>query len=497
MTDSAITKIVIVGGGTAGWMAAASLAHVLDADRISISLIESENIGTVGVGEATIPPILKFNELLGIGEREFMRATKATFKLGIEFSNWGGVGQKYIHPFGDFGTDIEGIPMHQFWLSQRQRANYQYSLFDFSLMVKACQLRRFKHPEYRNPKSVYAGIHYAYHFDAGLYALYLRQFAERKGVIRYEGIVKDVQLDPESGNVKSVILDAQRKIDGELFVDCSGFRGLLIEGALKTGYNYWSEWLPMDRAFAVASEKVEDPIPYTKAIAHEAGWQWRIPLQHRNGNGCVYSSHFLSDDKALEKLLSGLDSRPLAEPKQLCFKTGHRRKFWNKNVVALGLAAGFMEPLESTSISLIQTGLARLMTLMPDKRFSETTKSLYNRRTIQEYEHIRDFLILHYVASKRNDSLFWKHIRGLKLPYSLKEKMALYEDAGRIMQYEAGLFTPSSWLAVLHGQGIVPKSYDPLTLRFPVEDVQKRLDAMRNLIARAASAMPMHIDSLQ
>ncbi|ACT60130.1 tryptophan halogenase family protein [Hirschia baltica] len=497
MNQAAISKIVIVGGGTAGWMAAASLARVLDANRISITLVESESIGSVGVGEATIPPILKFNELLGINEQEFMKATKATFKLGIEFSDWGDVGQKYIHPFGDFGTDIEGIPLHHFWLSQRQRAGYQHSLFGFSLMVKACELGRFKYPEYQNPKSVYSGIHYAYHFDAGLYAAFLRDYAEKIGVVRYEGIVGDVKLDSENGHVKSIVLDDHREIDGELFIDCSGFRGMLIEGALNTGYCDWSHMLPMDSAMAVPSEKVGDPIPYTKAIAHEAGWQWRIPLQHRTGNGCVYSSQFMSDNTARQNLVSGLDGPALVEPKKLQFKTGHRRKFWNKNVIALGLAAGFMEPLESTSISLIQTGLARLMTLMPDKRFSEASRSAYNQRTLEEYEHIRDFLLLHYVASKRNDSEFWQYMRNLPVPASLQEKISLYQDAGRILKFENGLFTPSSWLAVMHGQGIEVYGHDPITLRFTLEETQSRLDGMRNLIDKAALAMPFHSEVLK
>lgn len=497
MNHTAISKIVIVGGGTAGWMAAASLARVLDAKRVSISLVESDSIGSIGVGEATIPPILKFNELLGIDEREFMKATKATYKLGIEFSNWGEVGQKYIHPFGDFGTDIEGIPLHQFWLSQRHRANYPHSLFDFSLMVKACELGRFKSPEYQNPRSVYSGIHYAYHFDAGLYAAYLREYAEKSGVARYEGVVQDVKLNPDNGHVNSILLDSGSEIDGELFVDCSGFRGLLIEGSLNTGYCDWSHLLPMDSAVAVPSEKIEDPIPFTKATAHEAGWQWRIPLQHRTGNGCVYSSQFMSDETARINLMTGLDGRALAEPKKLQFKTGHRRKFWNKNVVALGLAAGFMEPLESTSISLIQTGLARLMAMIPDKNFSETIRSAYNQQTLEEYEHIRDFLILHYVASRRTDSEFWQYMSKLTIPTSLQDKIALYQDSGRIFNFENGLFTPSSWLAVFHGQGIKANGFDPITLRFSVEEIQSRLDGMRDLISRAALAMPHHSEILK
>lgn len=492
----AIKDIVILGGGTAGWMTAATLAHLLDAQRVSVTLIESEQIGTVGVGEATIPPILLFNQMLGIDENTFLRETKATFKLGIEFVNWGGLGEAYIHPFGDFATDVETLPVHHHWL-RAKAAGYNRDLFDFSLMVQACRRNRFVHPVQNNPRSVLSGVHYAYQFDAGLYAAYLRRYSEERGVKRVEGRVETVTQNAETGHVETLKLDNGKEVSGEFFVDCSGFRGLLIEQTLKTGYEDWSGWLPVDRAIALPCEKTEPVIPYTRATAHGAGWQWRIPLQHRTGNGHVYCSGFMSDDEARETLIGHLDGAPIADPKQLRFQTGHRRKFFDKNVLALGLAAGFMEPLESTSIHLVQTGLARLMALFPDKRYSQVDIDAYNQRTLFEYERVRDFLVLHYIATKRDDTPFWRHCQNLPVPDSLQQKIEQYRSAGRIFRDSNELFTESSWLAVMHGQGIEPEAWNPIADRFESAAMSERLDGMANIIARASDAMPNHEDYVQ
>ncbi|MEL6568427.1 MAG: tryptophan halogenase family protein [Pseudomonadota bacterium] len=493
MNPNAIEKIVILGGGTAGWMTAAALAHLLDAKRVSITLVESEAVGTVGVGEATIPPILLFNQMLGIDEKEFVSRTHATFKLGIEFVNWGGLGEAYIHPFGDFATDLESLPLHQHWLRAKSHG-YERDLFDFSLMAQAAKRGKFMPPVRGNARSALAGIHYAYQFDAGAYAAFLRDYAEARGVRRVEGFVGDVLLDGQTGHVTSLKLEDGQDIEGELFIDCSGFRGRLIEGALETGYEDWHRYLPVDRAIALPCEMAGPPVPYTRATAHEAGWQWRIPLQHRTGNGHVYCSAFTSDEAALDRLSGSLDGGPIAEPKPLRFTTGHRRKFWNKNVVALGLAAGFMEPLESTSIHLVQTGIARLISLFPDRRFSRVGIDAYNARTLFEYERVRDFLVLHYTATKRDDTPFWRHCQNLPQPDSLREKVEQFEASGRVFREANELFTVSSWLSVMLGQGIQPTGWTPLVERFEVDDMSKRLEQVADVVDRAANAMPTHAD---
>ncbi|MEO0466546.1 MAG: tryptophan halogenase family protein [Pseudomonadota bacterium] len=493
MNPNTITEIVIVGGGTAGWMSAAALAHLLDARRISITVVESEVIGTVGVGEATIPPIILFNEMLGINENEFVARTMATFKLGIEFVNWGGLGEAYIHPFGDFGTDLETLPLHQHWLRAKP-AGYGRDLFDFSLMVQAAKRGKFMPAVKNNPKSVLAGIHYAYQFDAGRYAAFLREYAEARGVKRIEGRVTDVALNGRTGQVDTLHLEDGRSVPGEFFVDCSGFKGLLIDGALGAGYEDWRSYLPVDRAIALPCESNGPPIPYTRATAHEAGWQWRIPLQHRTGNGHVYCSEFTSDDAALDRLQSTLDGAALADPKQLYFTTGHRREFWKKNVVSLGLAAGFMEPLESTSIHLVQTGLARLIALFPDKRFNPVDIETYNTRTLNEYERIRDFLVLHYTATQRDDTEFWRHCQSLPQPDSLQQKIEHFSTSGRIFREANELFTESSWLAVMYGQNISPQGWSPLVERFDQAHMIERLEQVANVVSRAADAMPSHTD---
>ncbi len=486
-----IEKIVIVGGGTAGWMAAATLGSLLKGTQTKIQLIESEAIGTVGVGEATIPPIIMFNDMLGFDEDTFVKETQATFKLGIEFNNWGKLGDSYIHPFGDFGIEFDAVPFYHYWLNQSFNSDVG-DLFDYSLMVQACQHNKFMRPLRDRPQSALAGINYAFQFDAGLYAAYLRKYSESHGVERIEGKVIDVELADETGFVTKVRLDDGNLYDADFFIDCSGFRGLLIEGALETGYEDWRRWLPCDRAVAMGCEKVGPPIPYTRATARSAGWQWRIPLQHRTGNGHVYCSEFISDDEACEVLSSNLDGAPISEPNQLRFMTGRRRKFWNKNVLALGLAAGFMEPLESTSIHLIQTSLARLLTHFPDKRFVQADIDAFNDKTVLEYERVRDFLVLHYTATERDDTEFWRHCQALERPASLIRKLEQFESAGRIFEEASDPFGVASWLAVMYGQGIKPKAYNPMTDKMSQQKIASVINQIKAAIDNSVDVMPQH-----
>ena len=495
MSDN-LENILIVGGGTAGWMAAATLSTLLAGTGTKISLIESEEIGTVGVGEATIPPIIMFNEMLGFDENTFVKETQATFKLGIEFNNWGGLGESYIHPFGDFGIDFDVIPFYQHWVNQNIKGVSE-DLFRYSLMVQACKKGKFMRPLKDRPQSALAGINYAFQFDAGLYAAYLRKYSEAKGVVRIEGRIVDAQQNAENGFVESVTLEDGQTCKADFFVDCSGFRGLLIEDVLETGYEDWRSWLPCDRAVAVGCEKVGPPIPYTKATARDAGWQWRIPLQHRTGNGHVYCSEFISDDEATATLLENLDGDTINEPRLLRFMTGHRKKFWNKNVLALGLAAGFMEPLESTSIHLIQTSLARLMTHFPDKRFVEADIDAFNEKTRLEYERVRDFLVLHYSLTKRDDTAFWQHCQAIKRPETLVRKIDQFEKTGRIFEEHADPFSTASWLAVMYGQGIRPKAYNPVTDKLETARATKIIGQVLSAIDNSVDAMPTHQDFIK
>ncbi|GAB4522064.1 MAG: tryptophan 7-halogenase [Amphiplicatus sp.] len=483
-----IRSIVIVGGGTAGWMAAAAFSRFLSRDGLSIVLIESEDIGTVGVGEATIPPITAFNAMLRIDEDDFMRATQATFKLGIEFVDWTRRGCAYMHPFGRFGADIEGVHFHQLWRKLRALGD-DTGIEAYSICAVAAKSGRFAPPS-SDPRSVLSNLKYAYHFDALLYARYLRQYAERRGVERVEGRIVDVSLRGEDGFIEAVTLEGGKRIAGDLFIDCSGFRGLLIEEALGTGYEDWTHWLPCDRAVAAPCENSEEPVPYTRAIARPAGWQWRIPLQHRMGNGYVYSSRFVSDAEARQTLLSNLEGRLLGEPRLLRFTTGRRRKFWNRNCVALGLASGFMEPLESTSIHLIQIGVARLLALFPDRSFNPIEAEEYNRLLAAQYERIRDFLILHYHAVERDDSPFWNYCRAMSIPDSLRDRIELFRTSGRFFRHEDELFDVPNWVAVFLGQNVYPERYDPLVDAMPVENLRVALAGMRVAIRRTVDAMP-------
>jgi tryptophan halogenase len=437
-SDISIKNIVIVGGGTAGWMTAAAFAKVLKNQCCNIRLIESDVIRTVSVGEATIPQISLFNQLLGIDENDFIRNTQSTFKLGIEFIDWQAKGHSYMHPFGSFGTDMDAIQFHHYWLKMYQQGKAP-DIEQYSLAAIAAKEGRFTRPQ-KAGNSPLSSISYAFHFDATLYAKYLREFATNLGAQRTEGKVVDVSLRNSDGFIDSVVLESGERIEGDLFIDCSGFRGLLIEGALKTGFDDWSQWLPCDRAVAMPCMAKNSVYPYTKATAQEAGWTWRIPLQHRIGNGFVYPSRFINDDQAVDILRSQMESEPLAEPNFLRWTTGVRKKGWNKNCVAIGLSAGFVEPLESTGLHLIQSAIAKLLGMFPNKNFEQADIDTYNSQLSVEMERIRDFIILHYKATTREDSEFWRFCKNMDIPTNLQKKIDLYQANGRIYRQDTELF---------------------------------------------------------
>src|SRR5690606_33657827 len=415
-----IGRVVIVGGGTAGWMAAAALSRFLDNGRRQIHLVESDAIGTVGVGEATIPPILNFNAMLDLNENEFLRETQGTIKLGVEFVNWGRLGDRYLHPFGFLGQDLHGISFHQLWLRERARADPGY-ISEYCMNAMAAAHGKFGRPS-QNTRPPISEILYAFHFDATLYARFLRRRAEHHGLQRHEGRIVRVHRDGESGDVTSVELESGERIEGDLFVDCSGFRALLIGETLGVGYEDWSHWLPVDRAIPVPTTNITPTDPFTRCTAHGAGWQWRIPLQHRTGNGHVYCSAFTSDGEAERVLMANLESEPFADPRVIRFTTGRRKESWSHNVVCMGLSSGFLEPLESTSIHLVQNGIQRLLALFPGKPISPLEREEYNRGMRDLYEDIRDFIILHYKATERDDTPFWRHVRDMPIPETLQRK---------------------------------------------------------------------------
>ncbi len=490
-----IRKIVIVGGGTAGWMTAAAMAKLLGRDFADITLVESDDIGIVGVGEATIPQIGIYNRMLGLDENQFIRKTQGSFKLGIQFVDWGRKGHTYFHPFGPFGVDMEGVSFHAYW-QRLHLAGDPHRLEDYSLQAVAAADNRFMRAidAGRSPLSKIA---YAFHFDAGLYARFLREFAETRGVVRREGKVVAVEQRGEDGFIQAVKLESGERIEGELFIDCSGFRGLLIEQTLKAGYEDWTHWLPCDRAAAVPCESVADFTPYTRSTAREAGWQWRIPLQHRIGNGYVYSSNHITDEQAAETLLSNLDGKPLADPRFLRFVTGRRKQAWVKNVVAIGLASGFIEPLESTSIHLIQSGIAKLMQMFPDKRFEPADRERFNRMTQLETEQVRDFIILHYHLTERDDTPFWDRCRTMDVPDSLKEKYRLFEGYGRIFRENDELFNDTSWMAVMVGQGLKARGYDPVADVLSPDETRARLEEIRRVMRTSADYMPLQTEFIR
>jgi tryptophan halogenase len=489
--DNRLRRIVIVGGGTAGWMTAAALSRFLKDGHTTITLVESEAIGTVGVGESTIPQINIFNRMLGLDEDDFVRKTKATFKLAIEFVDWKAIGHTYHHPFGPYGLDLEGVSFHAYWLKLHALGEAP-DLGEYNLQTLAARQSRFMRPN-GQANSPLGSIAYAFHFDAGLYAKFLRGYAEERGARRQEGRIASVQQNGLSGFVESVTLESGQVIEGDLFIDCSGFRGLLIEGALKAGYEDWSHWLLNDRAVAVPSALGGSSAPVTRATARPAGWQWRIPLQHRLGNGYAFSSQHVGEDEATAYLLSHLDGEPLAEPSVLRFTAGRRKKSWEKNVVAIGLSAGFMEPLESQSIYLIQVGIARLLAMFPDRDFRQPDIDRYNRLMRFEYEKIRDFLILHYKATTRNDTPYWDYLREMPVPDYLADKMAMFESYGRIFRENEELFNDTSWFAVMIGQGLLPKGYDPMVDVMGLDDLRTRMGNIKSVIARSAEVMPDHM----
>jgi tryptophan 7-halogenase len=490
-----INRIVIAGGGTAGWMAAVAIAHLLKNGYADIILIESEEIGIIGVGEATIPQAINFQRMLGLDENEFFAATNATFKLGIEFVNWSEPGSRYFHPFGGYGLGLDGVDFHHFWLKQRalqrQNSGAVTPLEEYSLQAMAAKSGKFMRPIVA-PNSPLEKIAYAFQFDATLYSKYLRTVAEGKGVSRIEGKIVKTNLRSDDGFIDSVTLENGSTIAADIFVDCSGFRGLLIEEALQSGYEEWTKWLPCDRAVAVPCESAGPPDPYTRATAHSAGWQWHIPLQNRVGNGHVYSSSFMELGAATDILLANLDGKPMAEPRHLRFVTGKRKKFWNKNCVAIGLSAGFLEPLESTSIHLAQSAIAKLLAFFPRDHFNQLDIDMYNNLTAVEYERVRDFIILHYKLTQRDDSDFWNYVRTMDVPEYLTNKMEMYRRTGRIVRQDEELFITNNWLAVFEGQGLEAQAWHPVADTISDDELLQRLKNIAGAVKNSADYMPLH-----
>jgi tryptophan halogenase len=476
-------------------MTAAALSSMLDPKDVAIRVVESDEIGTIGVGEATIPDILNFNHMLGLNEAEFMKATHATFKLGIEFIDWGRRGDRYIHPFSVHGVDMKGLDFHQYWLRDREGGS-PHSIEQYSLCAAAAKNARFTLPS-ADSRSVFSFIRYAYHFDATLYARYLRRYAEARGVRRIEGKIQDVRRAPESGRLTALILEGGEVVSGDFFFDCTGFRALLLDKVLGVPYVDWSHWLPCNSAQAVPCRHAGPLLPYTRSTTRSAGWQWRIPTQRRTGNGHIYSRDFLSDDEAVAVLLANLDGEVLAPPRQIRFTTGRRREFWSGNCIGIGLSAGFLEPLESTSIYLIQEGISRFISLFPDASLPEVVRDEYNRHMSREFEQVRDFIILHYHATERDDTPFWKYCRTMSIPDSLRHKIELFREAGRVFRYEDELFARSSWVAVLLGQNIVPRRCDPIVAALPHTQVRESLESMRVAMHNAVQTMPTHAEFIQ
>ncbi|WP_337191268.1 tryptophan halogenase family protein [Parapontixanthobacter aurantiacus] len=477
-------------------MAATALAHIMGKlPSFSITLVESEAIGTVGVGEATIPQIIGFNRMIGLDEMEFMRETRATYKLGIEFVDWLRLGHSYVHPFGTHGIDMLGIEFQHFWIRGKALGDTA-SIDEYSIAAMAGKAGKFDWPR-PDTKSPMAKLAYAFQFDAARYAAFLRKKAEAAGVRRIEGRVVEVEQESETGHVAALMLDNGTKVEGELFVDCSGFRSLLLGQALDVPFSDWSHWLPCDSAVAVPCTLGGRNEPLTRSTARSAGWQWRIPLQHRIGNGHVFASDHLDRSEATDLLLANLDGEPLAEPNQLSFKAGHRARAWEKNVVALGLAAGFLEPLESTSIHLVQSGIARLMSLFPDKSFSEVEIARFNKETEREYSDIRDFLVLHYHCTERDDSDFWRYCRNLEMPDGVLEKIEMFRRSGRIFRENNELFTEASWLSVMLGQGVVPLTHHPVARLLDETETLNRLAHIRKVIEQTAQQLPTQDQFLQ
>jgi tryptophan 7-halogenase len=482
------TKVVVAGGGTAGWLTAYSLATRLG-NLLNITLVESEQIGSVGVGEATIPTMRTFHRLVGIDEQEFMAATQATFKLGIRFDNWGQQQDSYFHSFGEIGQRSWMAEFHEFWLEAKEQG-FGGSLEDYCLELKAAKAHKFATSIGKTQ------LNFAYHLNASAYASYLRKKSEIIGVQRIEGRITHIENDNQ-GDISTLILENGNKVAGDVFIDCSGFRGLLIGENLQVGFEDWSHWLAADSAIAVQTQEREMPRPYTIATAHDAGWQWRIPLQHRTGNGIVYSSQFLSDDEAQSTLLSHLNGPIITEPRQLRFTTGRRKKAWHKNCIAIGLASGFLEPLESTSIHLITTALLRLMKLFPFNGNTTLLAEHFNRETQLELETIRDFIILHYHQTQRNDSHFWRHYQSMAIPDSLAHRMAMFRENAYAWPDDVGLFRVDSWVQVMMGQGLMPNQHHGAGRVLAPDDLKKQLMALKNRIDSSVAELPGHAHFIQ
>jgi len=491
--EERVRNVLVVGGGSSGWMAAAYLATALSRD-VRIILVESDSIGIIGVGEATIPPIKQFNRFLRLDEREFIKATQGSFKLGIEFHNWARPGDRYIHQFGSVGREIDTvIKLHHWWLAGRLAGEDDYPAFEDLFPARAlAKANRFGLPD-PNPQAVLGRFTYAYHFDAGLYGQYLRKLAEERGVTRVEGLIENVERDGDSGHVAAVALADGRRLEADLFIDCSGFRSLLLGDALEEPFDDWSNWLPADRALAIPTERGDGPLtPYTKGIAHEVGWQWRIPLQHRTGNGHVFASAFGSESEAEKRLLATLDTKPLDDPRLLKFRTGRHRRPWSGNVVAIGLASGFLEPLESTSIHFVQASLERLIGLFPTRHMDPVLRDRFNELSRVEWERVRDFIIAHYHLTQREDSEFWKYTASMKIPDSLAEVLALWKERAIVGVEGNHLFQLGSWSSVLIGQRFLPAGVHALTDRAPPGYAAAKIREVAREVEEAASRMPLH-----
>ncbi len=485
-----LRQLVIVGGGTAGWMTAAAFAKALIPAGYQVTLVESEAIGTVGVGEATIPTIRAFNSLLGLDEFDFLKHTQGTYKLGIEFVDWGALGSSYIHPFGNIGLAQGPLAFYHYWLRHFLQGNTR-TLEDYCVSIKAARALRFA-PPVQKPGSWLHHINYAYHFDAGLYARYLRQHAETQGVKRREGKIQQVEQHPDTGDITGLRLDTGEIINGDFFIDCSGFHSLLLGKTLGIDYLDWSHWLPCDSALAVQTQNTQPPRPYTRALAREAGWQWQIPLQHRTGNGYVYASKFTNEESALNRLVNSLEGELISNPRQIHFTAGMRRAFWVGNCVGIGLSSGFLEPLESTSIYLIQTGIAKLINQFPAADFDQQDRDLYNQAIAEEYLSVRDFIVLHYKASQRTDTEFWRYCQAMPIPDSLQQKMDYYQRKGRLILKPNDIFREESWISVLVGQHISPLDCHPLTELKSAEELMLFMQRVKENVQATVDMMPLH-----
>ncbi len=488
-------QIVIVGGGAAGWMTAAALSRLLRPEDVSLTLVESDEIGIIGVGEATIPDMLQFNLFLGIPEAELMRATQATFKLGIEFVDWSGPGSRYFHPFGFHGIDIDGVDFHQYWLHCRAHG-LEHSLGDYCLTEIVAGKDKFGFPDMRVPGAPASYLRYAYHFDATLYAAFLRRYAEARGVKRIEGKVSEVLRHPESGDLTAVRLANGQTVAGEFFFDCTGFRSLLLDKTLGVPWVDWRHWLPCDAALAVACRHDGPPRPFTRSTARSAGWQWKIPTQRRTGNGHIYCSEFMSEDEATAALTGSLEGEILGTPRLIRFATGHRQRFWDKNCVAIGLSSGFLEPLESTSLYLIRQGISRFIALFPDASQPSILRDEYNRWMQRDFEQVRDLLVFHYYANGR-DEPFWRHCRAMTIPETLQRRLSLFSAGGRFLRNEGELFPNASWVAVMLGQGVRPRAIDPLIASRPATEFEPKLEKLRRAMNEYADSLPSHEETLR